>query len=100
MKAGIVLKTEFWWNQKENGEYYLISYEHCHRNDGLLILQAIPAPSMAEVWRELPEGIIIRKLAIQMWVWIDTNEDSVQHNTNPTDALINLLIWIKVHKGE
>ena len=109
--AGIVLETEVCWSpifdfdmSSESGmpipikDWELLHREHI--NASMWALKAIPAPSMAEVWRELPNGITIRKLAGQMWVWIDTNEDSVQHNTNPTDALIDLRIWLEERKEE
>jgi hypothetical protein len=55
-----------------------------------------PAASSAELWRELPNGIIIRKLAGNTWVWLDTGgENSAQHSINPADALAELLIWVR-----
>jgi hypothetical protein len=59
----------------------------------------IPAPSMAEVWRELPDGMIeayynngdspyysfqLRQIGAPLY-----------SNTNPTDALIDLLLWVR-----
>ena len=54
----------------------------------------IPAPSMAEVWRELP-------LFSTMDISIDglsrcwTKNSPTFSDTNPTDALIDLIIWLK-----
>ena len=99
-KAGIVLKTEFWWNKDETGKYYLIPYEKCHRNDGLQVLQVTPAVSMAEAWGELPPNTMIRKFGSDTWVWITDKEDSTRHNINPADALIELRIWLERRKDE
>jgi hypothetical protein len=62
----------------------------------------IPAPSMAEVWRELPEQYDHLELMMYKDAWYtivcygsDTMERWIgtHSNTNPTDALIDLLIW-------
>ena len=52
--------------------------------------------SMAEVWRELPMGTILVKEphCISCVHYFNTPE-SKRLSTNPTDALIDLLIWVK-----
>ena len=62
----------------------------------------IPAPSMAEVWRELPPGTGLRKAHsfTEAFNFTDTeNADSIyppcNSPDNPTDALIDLLIWVR-----
>jgi hypothetical protein len=67
VEAGIVLETDFFYVEK-TGELI-----HCHDIIKGVGEQLIPAPSMAEVWRELRSQSHIDK--------------------NPTDALIKLLIW-------
>jgi hypothetical protein len=62
----------------------------------------IPAPSMAEVWRELPFQSYIKKLddgSTLVWICDDDAdgkyiESNMIANTNPTDALIDLLVWL------
>jgi len=57
-----------------------------------------PAPSMAEVWRELPDihneyGITMMKYLGDTWCkYYDPHGFA---STNPTDALIGLLIWVR-----
>jgi hypothetical protein len=100
--AGIKLDTDYSWfnnpfqcNPKDN--WKLISREEYQRAFTFCI--SYPAPSMAEIWRELPEKTLIRRIRNDTWTWIDKEEGSTQHNTNPADALIDLLIWVK-KKGE
>ena len=71
----------------------------------------IPAPSMAEVWRELSSFITrewdfankliltIKKMpfGITDCYYGDTTE-KLCSNINPTDALIDLLIWVRKEK--
>ena len=97
--AGIVLETEAQWS---------VTGKLVHRKRWA---SDIPAPSMAEVWRELPDLIGAGELrmariintheAVLYYGWIDKDgkeqiETKVFRNTNPADALIDLLIFIKV----
>ena len=115
-KAGIVLETDFYWcdnlgwvtlRPKED-----IPIESCD-------WKIYPAPSMAEVWRELP---IISKgpspsLFIPYLVKVADDSEGVVYsafyavgeerpvpvvyqNSNPTDALIDLRIWLEERKEE
>ena len=103
--AGIMLETDFIYNQ-----------------DGKLLYRPlvpvlpgdIPAPTMAEVWRELPNTL--KGGDLEIWKASDKitgcgyfiandeyfreqNVEVVVHrNTNPTDAFIDLLIWVKEQK--
>lgn len=106
--AGIVLETEHYW-LREGSTWKLADNDY-----GLPREYAISAPSMAEVWRELPEqDHSVRYgayLELSKTVGIDTGEltyaayirDGVAScdysNHNPTDALIYLLIWITEQK--
>jgi hypothetical protein len=69
--------------------------------------KAIPAPSMAEVWRELPEryegyGLTVVKERDGTLVGynIDKSWFYYVRDTNPTDALIDLLIFVKENKHD
>jgi hypothetical protein len=96
-KAGIVLKTEMAWGQDKNDP------------PGVLILWEFngvyPAPSIAEVWRELPFQSYIKMLDEgSSLAWIFDEERKFESpeiwNTNPTDALIDLLIWVTEQRKE
>lgn len=54
---------------------------------------------MTEVWRELPEkhdGKYLRVFKDEGKTWCDYGEYADRYcNENPTDALIELLIWVK-----
>jgi hypothetical protein len=88
--AGIMLETDFIYNQ-----------------DGKLLYRPlvpvlpgdIPAPTMAEVWRELPEGTECKKQAVETKCVTMTKDNiKVFFSENPTDALIDLLIWVRKEK--
>ena len=55
----------------------------------------IPAPSMAEVWRELPIGSLITKCRNGEITHLSGFGEYSIANVNPTDALIDLLIWVR-----
>lgn len=92
--AGIVLETDFYHTENEDGSNYAIrpkedreKYVYC------------PAPSMAEVWRELPVGRTLYTLfdgdECFFWYTNSGGAGKVFSNTNPTDALIDLLIFAR-----
>jgi len=101
-EAGIVLETEAVWRKKRDKTgYYLSRKALYHRTTD------IPAPCMAEVWRELPGELWWEN----RWLLKHLYQDQVftyaeycgykDHalakqcqNTNPTDALVDLLIYI------
>lgn len=110
VEAGIVLETEAGW--------YKIFRPGCHSFDMVLSLRSgnekfygdnYPAPSMAEVWRELPATVPEKGLYAPLklrkagdgktWgsYFRDGSQiiDSIKADTNPTDALIDLLIWVR-----
>ncbi len=122
VNAGIVLETEavwIWPNYKEIGNKSTnpdnicpyLSQRCCREvKEGW---KHIPAPSMAEVWRELP-GYVRAGVPDAMsdecpFHDLEISKDGdftiVQYlgpakyeNTNPTDALIDLLIWTTERK--
>jgi hypothetical protein len=111
--AGIVLEADFYFKDFD-GEISFVSRKvrdiwlaEVARGDASPLAVFIPAPSMPEVWRELPEGINGDDL--DMWkaggltnvTYLGANLNLsrfVARNTNPTDALIDLLIWVKAQK--
>jgi hypothetical protein len=101
--AGIVLETdciygciycingnEQWEIQSKNDSHFIQSFP------------TYPAPSMVEVWRELPFQSYIKQMGGLSLAWICDDEDETEtlesgfiQSTNPTDALIDLLIWAR-----
>jgi len=105
--AGIVLDTEFYWRQNRIDQTWkLVDYYHPDTD-----VKYIPAPLMAEVWRELPDQEHTVRygayLEMSKIVGIDIGEQTYvaymrdgiascdYANDNPTDALIDLLIWVR-----
>ena len=108
VEAGIVLETDAVWYV--NGAGWQLSNRDWVAGV-ITYFEMISAPSMAEVWRELPDLIGAGELrmariintheAVLYYGWIDEDgkeqiETKVFRNTNPADALIDLLIFIKV----
>ena len=100
-EAGISLKTDARWFLPNHKKDWVLA-----RWRFLVSCQkAYPAPSMAEVWRELPcwlEGyrsLMITKSAGDELVCGYQKglavRDPMRRSINPTDALIDLLIHIK-----
>ena len=100
--AGIVLETEAWWMLGFDEKYSLV---HCATEVMREVVKqrpgSTPAPTMAEVWRELPAGTEMHKRHSysEAFLFADTdNADSIyppcNSLTNPTDALIDLLILV------
>ena len=108
VEAGIVLETEAGW--------YKIFRPGCHSFDMVLSMRSgnekfygdnYPAPSMAEVWRELPETIDEYDLTCEkifnggMQAGYTTYDVSglrwkvLLNAANPTDAMIDLLIFVR-----
>jgi hypothetical protein len=106
---GIMLETENIWVWVDR-EWILSKKEHY-----ATFVPRYPAPSFAEVWRELPEEIIVKdnflKYRILLWkyggksycAYINNYNDFGSEfffNINPTDALIELKIWVEGDKSE
>ena len=104
VEAGIVLETDFYHVEHHAGGYYQqaivpkIELLTIPKDD---IVEINPAPSMAEVWRELLKKHNVSLSGQQeglttAWTYAGGQETSPDiPNTNPTDALIDLLIWVK-----
>jgi hypothetical protein len=115
--AGIVLETENYWNPvyaRELGCFIKVAIADWMIRPYKLCDDSIPAPMWTEVWRELPEEIQCHSnspVTCSLSMWKEDEEhvcgyywhDYIQHITrskNPTDALIDLLIWLKGEKNE
>ena len=100
VNAGIVLlDAEHWWWKKHDGsDWYVDLFPTVDR---IVRDDRTPAPLLSEVWRELPYKL--GKNYLSLWRRQDGHtvaeyenmELAVFRNTNPTDALIDLLIWQK-----
>ncbi|HAX98604.1 MAG TPA: hypothetical protein DCY12_06895 [Candidatus Atribacteria bacterium] len=95
--AGIILETYVYWARDEKGWYLRIPDTYFRE-----VLESIPAPSMAEILIELPTITSIHKIDGHYtgykveYVPSHLRSDNIQfatYNTNPIDALIDLLIW-------
>jgi hypothetical protein len=97
VEAGIVLETDCCWMYHSVKKRWKLAFRSGLYNIGS---QIIPAPSMAEVWRELPETTSLRKeFGSNFSIIFNGDEfEGIGENTNPTDALIDLLIWVKGQK--
>jgi hypothetical protein len=105
VKAGIVLETEAVWylsqtlGQKKPFAELMSRYRAKDFMNSVKFTETankiIPAPSMTEAWRELPDStqIILVKRGVNHIVSYAPNANFM--NTNPTDALIDLLIWVR-----
>ena len=95
VEAGIALETDAEWCKLSNGIMGIYLKEQF--KSGIFTVLA-PAHSMAEVWRELPDihneyGITMMKYLGDTWCkYYDPHGFA---STNPTDALIGLLIWVR-----
>ena len=103
--AGIELETDFVWRLGADG-WKLLTKDWV-RDMMSNTYESLPAPSMTEVWRELPETIDEYDLTCEkifnggMQAGYTTYDVSglrwkvLFNAANPTDALIELLIHIK-----
>jgi hypothetical protein len=97
LDAGIVLETDAVWawcdknksmKPYENPTLYLFSHI-----DSKVFDHWYSAPSMAEVWRELQKYTKSFYFTLRDKVW-----EIIRDNPNPTDALVELLIWLTAQK--
>ena len=91
--AGVVLETDAIWSLFYNG-WRLVLRTELHP-----LVEDYPAPSMAEVWRELPEWTECKKQAVETKCVLMTKDNiKVFFSENPADALIDLLIFVRNEK--
>jgi hypothetical protein len=105
VEAGIVLETDYCWAKTIEGDYMLTSRHHQEFS-----WNRVPAPSMAEAWRELPDFIdtiefgrctpLIHRYSKNTIAGYGVMQLGRTENVNPTDALIDLIIWLEKRKGE
>jgi hypothetical protein len=98
---GIVLETDAVWvkwyfdsSTPYNREPYewRLQYKALIQTD----FESIPAPCFTDVWRELPEGAECKKQAEETKCVVVTQDNiKVMFSPSPTDALIDLLVWLK-----
>jgi hypothetical protein len=111
LDAGIVLKADAYYGTYYNSKISNLYTAEEKNTDYNGLKVYIPAPSMAEVWRELPDTIRIDedgdaeiyffksgKTHYVNYQYDDHDVHVEKSNTNPTDALIDLLIWVKTQK--
>ena len=110
VENGIVLETDAVWGKLDTCDYGLF-YSWQYAND-----DCIPAPCFTDVWKELPEeyDTETRHLELQVdkikrvdevivtsanYIYNDTENGCCVYKffakENPTDALIDLLVWLK-----
>jgi len=111
-EAGIVMETERVWIADEYPPFgasmkVILKWDLVSKRDlifanfGKLPDGTIPAPSLAEVWRELPESYELLDL-IEKFMWEKYGEeweepDILDILRNP-DRMIDLLIWVRKEK--
>jgi len=120
VEAGVMLETDFYWYvynedmcrsliaaDKAIPAPYLVNRASVRTRIGSIPTAYVPAPSMAEVWRELPETIDEYDLTCEkifnggMQAGYTTYDVSglrwkvLLNAANPTDAMIDLLIWVR-----
>jgi hypothetical protein len=96
--AGIVLETEKYWYQDVHGWYLGLTPTVLGKHTP----KHISAPSPAEVLRELPEQTYLKKSRHFYLARLHDKDEigKTASNTNPTDCLIDLLIWTVQQKKE
>lgn len=100
--AGIVMETEKYWVETYSpfviNKYGLgpLVWQLTDDPDSYIReSDVIPAPSMAEIWRELPDSVQLFKDPIIKQTVARLFNSSTFAGTNTTDALIELLIWVR-----
>ena len=98
---GIVLETEAVWRLGADG-WKLLSRDWVTSMMSNTY-ESYPAPCFTEVWRELPDGTVCKKQPdgiTKAYTDEPFSNLKVMFNTNPTDALIELKIWLEKEKGK
>jgi hypothetical protein len=98
--AGIVLETDAVWVKWYFGRSILtcrdpFEWRLMYKELTLDGSETIPAPSFAEIWRELPSGTRVINRDIKTQVYINYADKDDIFNTNPADAIAEFLIWVK-----
>ena len=115
--AGIVLETDAVWTYDKPSRDFPPEFGwKLQRRTAITVegyyLKVIPAPSMAEVWRELLGILSVNKRWYELrlikvdditqvgYWWLTECLIEFQNRINPADALIDLLIWVEQRKEE
>lgn len=115
--AGIMLETDMAWTYMPKDLYRaefraetIWKWRLVDRKEGVCG-KWFPAPAWPEVWKELPDGIVVNGSYAELYFMKNEHEVnycgySVEYHVvsevkanNPTDALIELLIWVRKEKG-
>ena len=93
--AGIVLETDFVWRLGADG-WKLLTKDWV-RDMMSNTYESLPAPSMVEVWRELPDNVDLGRNKGINYAGLELESGGYKEfeNINPADALAELLIWVK-----
>lgn len=95
-EKGIVLETEVVWYSRQNWKNWTIGYRGLVEDDPRNNV-VFPAPSMAEVWRELRQHINDQDyFQLKSMSW----DAMYRPRNNTIDDLIDLLIWVRGQKGK
>jgi hypothetical protein len=105
--AGIVLETDMYWVVYHNtGNSQLVNREDAIVKELLGIADVVPAPSFAEIWREMPSIITSDEMEYILDVAKIGNIASASYghlgiceSENPADTLAELKIWLEGEKG-
>lgn len=89
--SGIITKTDAAWYQDVLECWNLLPISDY---DDDLFSRRIPAPSMEEVWRALPDGVSLYKTNGKTIVRYKEGQIP-ELFSSPTDALIEILVWVK-----
>jgi hypothetical protein len=112
VENGIVLETDFYYVKEKTNE--ADHYELMLKIEGRFIptqksyytsysineCDCTPAVQFAEVWRELPNGTRIIHRGDKVQVYGEYDWETMFYSTNPTDALIELLIFVTEQKKD
>lgn len=96
--AGIVLETDFYWVNnifRSNFTVLPSDWKILPVQNENFQGETIPAPCFAELWKELSLGSICVKHKVTGVTSCWSPDSSYIENTNPADALAELLIWVK-----
>lgn len=103
-EAGIVLETEYFWAWDNDKRYVSCVPRLMNKGGADSHNNVVPAPCFTEVWRELPDIyqgklIYLTKVGNQTqvgygWPYMPSSS-IVGQNINPTDAAIELKVWLK-----
>jgi hypothetical protein len=108
---GIMLETDCVWVSKitfNTPHEKILLRSAFERESNYYDNKSIPAPSMPEVWRELKQYLALEGISYIRLV-VESNTDTTVEipfasksfrNANPTDALIDLLIWTVERRKE